>query len=37
MLVFRISDDMVARVWRNGTGVFTDEGERGCGYMWAEI
>ena len=31
-----IGDDMVARVWRNGTGLLRDEGEKGCGYGWAE-
>jgi len=35
--VCSISDDMVARVWRDGTGVVRDEGEKGCGYGWAEI
>lgn len=35
--VCSISDDMVARVWRNGAGVLRDEGEKGCGYGWAEI
>lgn len=35
--VCSISDDMVARVWRDGTGVVRNEGERDCGYGWAEI
>ena len=35
--VVSISDDMVARVWRNGTGLVRDEGEMGCGYGWAEV
>ncbi len=34
--VCSIGDDMVARVWRNGTGLLRDEGEKGCGYGWAE-
>ena len=35
--VCSISDDMSARVWRNGAGVLRDEREKGCGYGWAEI
>ena len=35
--VCSISDDMSARVWRNGTGVLGNAGEKGCGCGWAEI
>jgi len=28
---------MVARVWRDGTGRLRDEGEKGCGWGWAEV
>ena len=34
--VCSIGDDMIARVWRDGTGVLKDEGEKGCGFGWAE-
>lgn len=34
--VCSISDDMVARVWRDGTGKLKDEGEKGCKWGWAE-
>jgi hypothetical protein len=35
--VCSVGDDMVARVWRDGTGRLRDEGERGCGWGWAEV
>jgi hypothetical protein len=35
--VCSLGDDMVVRVWRDGTGVLRDEGERGCGWGWAEV
>ena len=31
-----VGDDLIARVWRDGTGILRDEGERGCGWGWAE-
>ena len=31
-----ISDDCIARVWRNGTGYLRDEMEKGCGWGWTE-
>jgi WD40 repeat protein len=31
-----IGDDMIARVWRNGTGILRDEGNKSCGYGWTE-
>jgi hypothetical protein len=34
--VCSVGDDMVARVWRDGTGSLRDEGEKGCGWGWAE-
>jgi WD40 repeat protein len=34
--VCSIGDDMIARVWRDGSGVLRDEGEKGCGFGWAE-
>jgi len=34
--VCSVSDDMIVRVWRDGSGELRDEGERGCGYGWAE-
>lgn len=35
--VCSIGDDLSARVWRDGTGRGRDEGERGCGWGWAEM
>ena len=35
--VCSIGDDLVGRVWRDGTGKVRDEGERGCGWGWAEM
>jgi hypothetical protein len=35
--VCSVGDDLVGRVWRDGTGVLRDEGDMGCGWGWAEI
>ena len=35
--VCSIGEDMLARVWRDGTGRLRDEGEMGCGWGWAEM
>ena len=34
--VCSVGDDMIARVWRDGSAEIRDEGDRGCGYGWAE-
>jgi WD40 repeat protein len=34
--VCSVGDDMIVRVWRDGTSELRNEGERGCGYGWAE-
>jgi len=34
--VCSVGDDMVVRVWRDGTGELRDEGEVGCGWGWVE-
>ena len=33
--VCSIGDDMIVRVWRDGSGVLKDEGGHGCGFGWA--